>query len=118
MPARILSLLALMAGCASTRALDHAQWNVQQCEHQRDVAGASGDGARAARIDADCGAWRAQVAIEQERVERSRDQRRGAGAVLGGMSQGLSAAGTTSAPRQPISCSSTTVGSSTFTSCN
>lgn len=103
---RMLLALALFAGCASTQALETAQRHVQACEYQRDVAAAAGDQQRAARIDADCGAWRTQVAIEQDRVQRSEARR-----------DRFAAARQARRDRE-LSCTSRTYGDTTRTTCD
>ena len=104
-------LIVLVSGCVSTRALEHARANAQACEHQEQVARAQGS-PHAARIAADCGWWRTQVAIERERVETSRDRRRAAGAAMSGLGNAHRGTG------RSVSCTSNAVGSTVYTDCN
>lgn len=110
----ILSLLTFLTltGCASTAALENAQRHVAACEYQERMERAAG-APQADATGAACAAWRGELAAEQTRhasAERRRD-RMAATATL-------STASSTAPTPQPVSCSSTVVGSSTFTSCN
>jgi len=111
----ILSLL-LFGGCASTAALENAQRNVEMCEYHERMERAAGD-PRAGSTSASCAAWRTQVTLEQSRLDDAHDRRQAAAAVLSGLGNAHAAAGQSSGP-PPMSCTSTSVGKTTFTSCN
>ena len=89
--------LLFSVGCASTAALENATYHAQACEQQLAVD-------QSPATAASCRAWRDQVAVEQARVETSRQNRRAAGTVIGGLGEGLSAAGTPT--RGNVSCTS------------
>jgi len=97
----ILSLL-LFGGCASTAALENAQRNVEMCEYHERMERAAGD-PRANATAASCAAWRGELAVQQTRYAERAERRR------------LRAS---TASAAPVSCSSTTLGSSTYTNCN